>query len=76
MFIIAATKGLNDNTKGFRFNFFGAKGLVRIRKHKSRGFFKTERGECMDMLHLGKITVYRERKDNRTGSRILCHFAG
>lgn len=75
MFIIAATKPLNDNTKGFRFNFFGSKGLVRIRKHKSRGF-KTQQGKCMDMLHLGKITVYREAGRNRKTSRIIQHFAG
>jgi hypothetical protein len=75
MFIIAATKPLNDNTKGFRFNLFGTKGIVRVRKFKSRGF-KTEQGKCMNMLHLGKITIYREAGSNKKSSRMLQHFAG
>ena len=29
MFVIFATKPLNDGTKGFRFNFLGLKGLTR-----------------------------------------------
>ena len=31
MFIILATKPLNDGTKGFRFNFLGQKGFYRKR---------------------------------------------
>ena len=38
MFVIFATKPLNDGTKGFRFNFLGYKGLTRKRKHTSRGY--------------------------------------
>ena len=75
MFAIFATKPLNDKTKGFRYNFFGVKGLVRIRKIKSRGF-KVEQGNCMVKLHLGKVTIYRELKANKETSRIIRHFAG
>ena len=75
MFAIVATKPLNDNTKGFRYNFFGIKGLVRVRKIKSRGF-KLEQGNCMVKLHLGKVTVYKELKVNKKTPRILQHFAG
>lgn len=73
MFVIFATKALDDRTKGFRFNFMGSKGLVRFRKIKSRGYFKIERKQCMTALHLGKITVYKEHK---TTMRNLHHFAG
>lgn len=75
MFAIVATKPLNDNTKGFRYNFFGVKGLVRVRKVKSRGF-KLEQGECMVKLHLGKVTIYKEVRANKKTMRILHHFAG
>jgi hypothetical protein len=75
MFAIVATKALNDNTKGFRYNFFGVKGLVRVRKVKSRGF-KLEQGECMLKLHLGKVTIYKEVRANKKTMRILHHFAG
>ncbi len=73
MFVIFATKALDDRTKGFRFNFMGSKGLVRFRKVKSRGYFKVERKKCMTALHLGKITVYREHTASK---RPLQHFAG
>ena len=33
MFVLFATKPLNDGTQGFRFNFAGVKGLTRKRKH-------------------------------------------
>ena len=36
MFIIFATKKLNDGTKGFRFNVLGRKGLYRKRTSKTR----------------------------------------
>ena len=43
MFVIAiATKPLNDGTKGRRFNVFNKKGFFRLRKDKSRGWFKTD----------------------------------
>lgn len=73
MFIIFATKALNDDTKGFRFNLMGTKGLVRFRKYKNRGYFKVQKLDCMTALHLGKITVYREHKAT---PRKLQHFAG
>jgi hypothetical protein len=73
MFLIVSTKPLNDRTKGFRFNVLGKKGLVRIRKIKSNGWFKIVRDDCMTALHMGKVTVYTERK---VTERKLYHFAG
>lgn len=75
MFVLFATKPLNDGTNGFRFNFAGVKGLTRKRKHASRGF-KVTRNDCMTALHIGKRTVYVERKPNRDTERKLRHFAG
>ena len=75
MFILFATKPLNDGTNGFRFNFAGLKGLTRKRKVASHGFAIT-RKDCMTAIHLGKRTVYIERKPNRQTKRKLCHFAG
>ena len=37
MFLIVATKPLNDGTKGFRFNVLGQKGFYRKRANKSNG---------------------------------------
>lgn len=73
MFIILATKALNDRTKGFRFNVLGLKGLTRKRKYKSRGW-GVQRSECMTAFHMGKRTVYLER--DRSVARKLHHFAG
>ena len=42
MFVILATKPLNDGTKGRRFNILGQKGFFRLRKNTSRGWFKNE----------------------------------
>lgn len=72
MFAIIATKPLNDGTKGFRFNFFGRKGLTRKRSCISRGY-RIEHKKCMTAIHLGKRTVYFEHKAT---SRKLQHFAG
>jgi hypothetical protein len=72
MFIIFATKPLNDRTKGFRFNILGKKGLVRIRKRKDNGW-KITRDECMTAIHMGKTTAYFEHKKTE---RKLHHFAG
>ena len=74
MFIIIATKPLNDDTKGFRFNVLGLKGLVRKRKFKSRGFKLFKRHECMTGHNVGKFSLYIER--NRNSQRKLFHFAG
>lgn len=71
-FLICAAKPLNDGTKGFRFNFFGQKGVVRLRKHKSNGF-NIQSKDCMTRINLGKLTVYMEH--NLTIRR-LRHFAG
>ena len=75
MFILFTTKPLNDGTQGFRFNFAGLKGLTRKRKTINRGY-KIARIGCMNALHIGKRTVYIERKPNRSTERKLCHFAG
>ena len=75
MFVLFATKPLNDGTQGFRFNFAGIKGLTRKRKQSSRGF-KITRNGCMTALHLGKRSVYVEQKFNRSTNRKLRHFAG
>lgn len=73
MFIIIATAPLNDGTRGFRYNFFGKKGLVRLRKHKSRGFKMFEKHSCTTAHHFWKLSVYIE---NSRTVRPLDHFAG
>ena len=75
MFYCIATKPLNDRTNGFRFNMIGLKGLTRKRKHASRGY-KLDFGNCMTAIHLGKRTIYIERKPNRNSERRVRHFAG
>lgn len=74
MFVLFATKPLDDDTKGFRFNFLGVKGLTRKRLHKTR--YGITQGQCMRAYHLGKRSVYIENKTNRTSSRKIRHFAG
>ena len=73
MFVIFATKPLNDGTKGFRFNFFGKKGLVRLRKRKTTGWFKRTELETMNSYHFGRLIVYVE---SPYAGRKLAHFAG
>ena len=72
MFIIFATKSLNDGTKGFRFNVLGKKGLVRLRKRKNKGWHIVQ-DDCMNAVHMGKLSLYTER---RATMRKLQHFAG
>jgi hypothetical protein len=72
MFIIFATKPLNDRTRGFRFNIVGKKGLVRLRKKKNNGY-RVVKDDCMTAIHMGRLTAYFER--NQT-ERKLRHFAG
>ena len=72
MFVLVATKPLNDGTKGFRFNFLGVKGLYRKRNKKSRGWFKYEPLGTMNAYHLGKRSLYVEHAYGRK----LYHFAG
>lgn len=74
MFVLFATKPLNDGTTGFRFNFAGVKGLTRKRKIANRIGFNTD--GCMTCLHFGKRSIYIERKPNRSTERKLHHFAG
>ena len=73
MFVLFATLPLNDRTQGFRFNFVGVKGLTRKRKVINR--FGITR-KCMTGFHLGKRSIYIERKPNRSTERKFHHFAG
>lgn len=71
MFVLFATKPLNDGTKGFRFNILGKKGLYRKRNTKSRGLdFKSL--STMNAYHFGKRSFYV----NHDHGRKLYHFAG
>lgn len=72
MFIIVATKPLNDRTNGFRYNVMGRKGLFRKRKAKSRGWY-IDRKACMTAFHMSKVSLYVEHK---TTCRKMKHFAG
>jgi hypothetical protein len=72
MFMILATKSLNDGTQGFRFNVLGLKGLTRKRKRKNNGW-KVIAKDCMMIVHMGKRTVYFE---HGATIRKLRHFAG
>ena len=74
-FKLVEIKPLNDGTQGFRFDILGVKGLTRKRQYKSRGF-KLKTGSCMKALHLGKRSIYIERKSNKKTERKFCHFAG
>ena len=84
MFVIFATKPLNDGTKGFRFHFgiringkiLGKKGLLRIRSIKSRGFSLFNRDACMTAHHIGKFSLYVEHNQNKVTERKFWHFAG
>jgi len=71
MFVILATKPLNDGTKGFRFNFFGKKGIVRIRK-KSPGWNKSN-GKSMFIRYMGRVYLATEKPWNH---KKFHHFAG
>ena len=72
MFIILATKPLNDGTKGFRFNFLGQKGFYRKRALDSRGW-NVQTGNTFTQFHMGKRTFALEHKYS---SPKLRHFAG
>ena len=76
MFVIIATKPLNDGTRGFRFNVLGLKGLLRRRKYISRGVSLFNRDKCMTGHHVFRTSVYIERKRNRNTERKFMHFAG
>ena len=76
MFVILATKPLNDGTRGFRFNFLGVKGRNRRRSVLSRGFSLFNRENCMTAHHFWKTSLYIERKRNRFSVRKFMHFAG
>ena len=71
MFVILATKPLNDGTDGFRFNILGSKGIYRKRKIDKR--YGKSHGDCMTGYHFGKRSLYLQQAVPR---RKLCHFAG
>ncbi len=71
---LVSIKNLNDNTKGFRFNVLGLKGLTRKRISKSRGY-KVTIGKCTNAVHFGKRSVYFEHKPNRASERKMHDFA-
>ena len=71
MFVILATKSTNDGCDGFRFNFFGYKGIYRKRKVINR--YGKSTGDVMTGYHFGKRSVYFEQATPR---RKLYHFAG
>ena len=71
MFVILATKPLNDRTNGFRFNFLGNKGIYRKRSLINR--YGKSQGDCMTGYHFGKRSLYVEQAAPK---RKLCHFAG
>jgi len=71
LFLIVATKPLADGTKGFRFNFFGQKGLYRKRNKKLRSGITS--GKNMVAYHYGKRSLYLE---HGYSNRKLRHFAG
>lgn len=71
MFVILATKSTNDGCDGFRFNFFGYKGIYRKRKATNR--YGKSTGDVMTGYHFGKRSVYFEQTTPR---RKLYHFAG
>ena len=71
VFLIVATKPLNDGTKGFRFNILGRKGLYRKRNSKVRRGVSS--GANMVGYHYGKRSLYLE---HGYSSRKLQHFAG
>ena len=71
MFILFATKPLNDGTDGFRFNFLGNKGIYRKRKIEKR--YGKSQGDVMTGYHFGKRSLYLE---NTAAYRKLYHFAG
>ena len=72
MFIILATKPLNDGTQGFRFNFLGQKGFYRKRSRDSRGWY-VQQGVTFKQYHMGKRTLGLALKQP---IKSLRHFAG
>jgi len=71
MFVILATKPLNDGTDGFRYNFLGKKGIYRKRKRDRR--YGINQGDCMTGYHFGKRSLYAEQASTK---RKLYHYAG
>lgn len=71
MFVILATKPIQDGCKGFRFNFLGKKGIYRKRSVINR--YGRTQGKVMTGYHFGKRSLYLE---NAEAYRKLYHFAG
>jgi len=71
MFVILATKPLNDGTDGFRFNILGSKGIYRKRKIEKR--YGKSQGDVMTGYHFGRRSLYVTQAAPK---RRLYHFAG
>ena len=76
MFVLFATKPLNDGTSGFRFNFLGQKGLLLKLRVKYRCWSLVNRSDCMTAHHRGKFSWYVEHNRNKVTERKFWHFAG
>lgn len=78
VFLILAIKPLNDGTKGFRFNFFGKKGGLRLRKYRRSPLHfnlnkRLGEGGCFTIRTFGRFYLWTLRKNS---ARKLHHFAG
>jgi len=61
MFVLFATKPLNDGTQGFRFNFVGVKGLTRKRTtHRSAGVLNPSSVPQPSTLAIVQCTLKRK----------------
>ncbi|CAB4124879.1 hypothetical protein UFOVP59_55 [uncultured Caudovirales phage] len=58
-----STRPLNDNTKGFRFDFIGNKGIYRVRKFKSRKLAFEAVGDTFFAIHMGKRSLYMQQTE-------------
>jgi len=85
LYVARFTAPLSDGTDGFRFRFaikyndknlFTFAGLTRKRKPNNIRFGISLFSGCMSKFHMGRRSVYIERKANRQTKRKLCHFAG
>jgi hypothetical protein len=54
-------RALNDNTKGFRFDVIGIKGLYRKRSFKTRYELNIGHGDTFSDIHFGKRSLYIEQ---------------
>ena len=60
---ILSTRPLNDNTKGFRFDLMGNKGIYRVRKFKTRKLAFEVVGTTFFAIHMGKRSLYMQQNE-------------